>query len=241
MTESPPGAQPDPDPVAGDPRPSSPPEPAEDLESAEDLELAEELKLDEDLKPIDTPEPGGGAESGGGSQVGGRAKPGGGPQPGGGSESRGGRPSAAEQWEAASQRREAEQNLRLLVQAVGLLPEPDREHLYVWLLNMAARVDVPPGSVIPGAPAAAARRLKWATQAARTTPARSSPSEVFESLQLAGFRGSSGAAQQMVPVRFSAEQHARLRAWCSEHGFSMATVIRGLVDRFLDSQQAGQP
>jgi hypothetical protein len=41
----------------------------------------------------------------------------------------------------------------------------------------------------------------------------------------------------MVPVRFSADQHARLRAWCTEHGFSMATVIRGLVDRFLASQQ----
>ena len=51
------------------------------------------------------------------------------------------------------------------------------------------------------------------------------------------FRGQPGSAQQMVPVRFSADQHARLRAWCGEHGFSMATVIRGLVDRFLDSQQ----
>jgi hypothetical protein len=50
-------------------------------------------------------------------------------------------------------------------------------------------------------------------------------------------RGSSSPAQQMVPVRFSADQHARLRAWCAEHGFSMATVIRGLVDRFLESQQ----
>jgi hypothetical protein len=52
------------------------------------------------------------------------------------------------------------------------------------------------------------------------------------------FRSPGSAAQQMVPVRFSAEQHARLRAWCTEHGFSMATVIRGLVDRFLDGQQA---
>jgi hypothetical protein len=43
----------------------------------------------------------------------------------------------------------------------------------------------------------------------------------------------------MVPVRFSSEQHARLRQWCSEHGFSMATVIRGLVSRFLESQPPG--
>jgi hypothetical protein len=42
--------------------------------------------------------------------------------------------------------------------------------------------------------------------------------------------------QQMVPVRFSTEQHAQLRTWCTEHGFSMATVIRGLVARFLEGQ-----
>jgi hypothetical protein len=42
--------------------------------------------------------------------------------------------------------------------------------------------------------------------------------------------------QQVVPVRFSTEQHAQLRAWCTEHGFSMATVIRGLVARFLEGQ-----
>ena len=40
----------------------------------------------------------------------------------------------------------------------------------------------------------------------------------------------------MVPVRFPADQHARLRDWCTEHGFSMATVIRGLVAKFLDDQ-----
>jgi hypothetical protein len=43
-------------------------------------------------------------------------------------------------------------------------------------------------------------------------------------------------APQVVPVRFSAEQHAQLREWCAEHGFSMATVVRGLVARFLESQ-----
>jgi hypothetical protein len=44
------------------------------------------------------------------------------------------------------------------------------------------------------------------------------------------------SGQQMVPVRFSSEQHAQLRQWCGEHGFSMATVIRGLVARFLEGQ-----
>jgi hypothetical protein len=43
-------------------------------------------------------------------------------------------------------------------------------------------------------------------------------------------------AQQVVPVRFPTQQHAQLREWCAEHGFSMATVIRGLVARFLEGQ-----
>jgi hypothetical protein len=59
------------------------------------------------------------------------------------------------------------------------------------------------------------------------------------SLQSAGGSpGSQQMAQQMVPVRFSADQHSQLRAWCAEHGFSMATVIRGLVARFLESQRS---
>lgn len=49
-------------------------------------------------------------------------------------------------------------------------------------------------------------------------------------------RGATGGDQQMVPVRLPADLHARLRSWCTEHGFSMATVIRGLVSRFLDDQ-----
>jgi hypothetical protein len=45
-----------------------------------------------------------------------------------------------------------------------------------------------------------------------------------------------GRGQQVVPVRLPTELHARLRLWCTEHGFSMATVVRGLVARFLDGQ-----
>jgi hypothetical protein len=42
--------------------------------------------------------------------------------------------------------------------------------------------------------------------------------------------------QQVVPIRFSSDEHARLRAWSEQHGFSMAAVVRGLVSRFLDGQ-----
>lgn len=41
---------------------------------------------------------------------------------------------------------------------------------------------------------------------------------------------------QMVPVRLAEPQHRRLKKWCEEHNFSMAVVLRGLVERFLEEQ-----
>ena len=44
-----------------------------------------------------------------------------------------------------------------------------------------------------------------------------------------------GASHQTIPVRLPEAQHRRLKEWCAEHGFPMAAVVRGLIDRFLDS------
>lgn len=47
---------------------------------------------------------------------------------------------------------------------------------------------------------------------------------------------------KMLPVRLPAADYERLRAWSREHGFSMAVIIRTLVERFLDGQeQAARP
>jgi len=126
-------------------------------------------------------------------------------------------------------RAEAIDASRLLVQAVGQLPAADRDRVYAWLLRTGMRRSS------TGVPGPLARGLGWALgeQAGVQTQTREWGATVVADL----VRGSSSPAQQMVPVRFSADQHARLRAWCTEHGFSMATVIRGLVDRFLESQQ----
>jgi hypothetical protein len=51
----------------------------------------------------------------------------------------------------------------------------------------------------------------------------------------------SGPAVAMLPVRLPPELHERLRRWSNEHGFSMAAVVRGLVERFLDEQGKGKP
>lgn len=42
---------------------------------------------------------------------------------------------------------------------------------------------------------------------------------------------------RMLPVRLPAELQDRLRNWSTSHGFSMAAVARGLIERFLDDQE----
>jgi hypothetical protein len=45
-----------------------------------------------------------------------------------------------------------------------------------------------------------------------------------------------GEDSQLVTLRLPADRHAQLRDWCAEHGFTMAAVVRGLVERFLEEQ-----
>jgi hypothetical protein len=48
---------------------------------------------------------------------------------------------------------------------------------------------------------------------------------------------SSGQVDQPLLVRLPADLHGRFRRWSVAHGFSMAGVVRGLLERFLDEQQ----
>jgi hypothetical protein len=106
----------------------------------------------------------------------------------------------------------------LLVKAVGMLPLGERDQVYAWLLERGI-------GGTSAVPAAVARRIRSHTL----------------SLQASGVLPSSQPmGQQVVPIRFPADQHAALRGWCAEHGFSMATVIRGLVTRFLEGQLRAQ-
>lgn len=47
-------------------------------------------------------------------------------------------------------------------------------------------------------------------------------------------------AAESVPllVRLPAHTHARLKSWSESNGHSMNTVVRGLLERFLDGQSA---
>ena len=116
----------------------------------------------------------------------------------------------------------------LLVGAIGTLPAGQRDLVLTWLLR--ERPAIYRHRALSGTPQAGeAFRMRWPGE----EPLAADPLMAGSSLRAAGATG-----QQVVPVRFPAEQHAQLREWCAEHGFSMATVIRGLVARFLESQAA---
>jgi hypothetical protein len=111
--------------------------------------------------------------------------------------------------------------VRLLVKAVATLPDAERDQVYAWFLDRGITGTQPGSFTGPGPLPRQLREM----------------SSTLLSLQTAGgLPGQQPIGQQVVPVRFAADQHAALRTWCSEHGFSMATVIRGLVARFLEGQ-----
>jgi hypothetical protein len=111
----------------------------------------------------------------------------------------------------------AEKLAELLEQA----PPEVRREITAWLLCQPRAPDpvvVGPWtgshpSVLPRSPGDAAQRVR----------------QLAESLP-------TGSDSQMVTLRLPASRHAALRAWCAAHGFSMAAVVRGLVERFLEEQ-----
>ena len=118
--------------------------------------------------------------------------------------------------------------MSLLVHAVGQLPADQRDLVLTWLLHQrpfSLRTAVPGGGAVP-----LPGRL-------RAADLQSLDLQFPELLAAVPPRGAAPAGQQVVPVRFPTDQHAELRDWCASHGFSMATVIRGLVTRFLEGQQ----
>jgi hypothetical protein len=119
-----------------------------------------------------------------------------------------------------SQPDEQQDAVALLVQAVNQLAPPDRDKVFAWLLRVGWRHYTPSAAMVsldpPDEPSALLR--------------------IFQAAKPGSARAGQAAAQQMVPVRFPADQHAQLREWCTQHGFSMATVIRGLVAKFLEDQ-----
>jgi hypothetical protein len=124
----------------------------------------------------------------------------------------------------------AAQKLAELLESAA--PE-DRKSITAWLLERGpAPVDVlpPAGTTFFMGP----------------TPGATDPlggAEWLPGSRIERLRGAlaPGQESQLVTLRLPAERHAQLRRWCAEHDFSMAAVIRGLVEQFLEARDAPDP
>jgi hypothetical protein len=114
----------------------------------------------------------------------------------------------------------------LLTKAIRMLPQRDQDALMRDLLRVfmerpqegLAAADLPGGLAVGLHPASS--HVVLAEEGSQEQGHREAPS------------------YRMVPVRLPEEQYARFKAWCGDHGFSMAVVVRGLLERFLAQQAA---
>ncbi|HEX3778060.1 MAG TPA: hypothetical protein VHX38_00195 [Pseudonocardiaceae bacterium] len=129
----------------------------------------------------------------------------------------------------------------LLVDALEHLPAADRKRVTAWVLARTTRqYNWLSREGAPGAPTPSERagRPPLAPPVRRVIAERSfGDPTAREALAAALLVGTPLKGEhQVVPVRLPAQLHTQLRDWCAEHGFSMATVIRGLLTRFLEGQ-----
>lgn len=119
----------------------------------------------------------------------------------------------------------------LLVEALEHLSAEDRKRVTAWVITRTTRQYASWMSRESAPATPPARRLPYASY--------SQDAPVPDAVLFAG--NTLKGDYQVVPVRLPAEQHAQLRDWCAENGFAMATVIRGLLTRFLAGQEGDQP
>jgi hypothetical protein len=137
----------------------------------------------------------------------------------------------------------------LLLKAIRSLPDDEQEQLLVSLLDRVAGPAQDPGHAPGAGPAPGARPAPDAEAAGlsgirlsgllRSLPVGLAPLELrFGPPPLAGLSSSVAAEHglKVLPVRLPTGDYERLRAWSKQHDFSMAVIVRTLVERFLNSQ-----
>jgi len=120
----------------------------------------------------------------------------------------------------------------LLLKAIRSLPAEEQEEVLVAVLGgqgvaigaAGPRAEVPgPPPGLPGAPFTIPLSGEFLPEPGSRVRASATAGE---------------AALRVLPVRLPAEEYERLRSWSREHDFSMAVIIRTLVERFLAGQAA---
>ena len=109
----------------------------------------------------------------------------------------------------------------LLMRAVGGLSPAERDRVVVWILDRVPAIQT--AGMVSELRQLVVGQFPEAGFGERPTAL---------SARHLSLRG----GHQAIPVRLPSAQHALLRQWCQDHGFAMATVIRGLLDRFLEDQ-----
>ena len=110
----------------------------------------------------------------------------------------------------------------LMLKAVRLLEQDEQDEVLLGLLGAGRAPDSPPAGV-PFRPMSSADRTARVVDLFGADPG--------------GAIGSEGGLK-VLPVRLPAGDYDRLRDWSRRQGFSMAVVIRALLERFLDEQAA---
>jgi hypothetical protein len=123
---------------------------------------------------------------------------------------------------------------QLLLKALNGLSAEEQGQLLVQLLDRSAAGG--PGIGAPGVPVNLDAPLGWAAGLESTALA-----EVFATAQALRAPRRTGAAAEpelkVLPVRLPVADYERLRDFSRTHEFSMAVVVRTLVERFLDGQE----
>lgn len=124
----------------------------------------------------------------------------------------------------------------LLLKAIRSLPDDEQEQLLSHLLD---RVAAGPGPVGP-APVRPAPAGPALADVLRRVPAELALSGRAPVLQPLGHLPpvSEDPGLKVLPVRLPAGDYERLRDWSKQHDFSMAVIVRTLVERFLNAQAA---
>ncbi|HST83461.1 MAG TPA: hypothetical protein VLL08_17150 [Kineosporiaceae bacterium] len=122
---------------------------------------------------------------------------------------------------------------QLLLKALNGLSTEEQGELLAQLVSRSAPMPWAGASVgmdvpIDGNDPAAVASLLGVAQVLRA-PRRSGQTAVSE------------PELKVLPVRLPVADYERLREWSKSHDFSMAVIIRTLVERFLDAQEAKSP
>jgi hypothetical protein len=144
----------------------------------------------------------------------------------------------AEEGVMATGRSADERLTRLLTKAIRTLPQRDQDAVLRDLLR-AFMERAPSGAVETAAVISGAGVPEGAAGGGLAFGLHPGSGHVLladepATSQEAGHRET--PSYRMVPVRLPEEQYARFKSWCGDHGFSMAVVVRGLLERFLAQQ-----